>query len=215
MHAVDRGPEPSRLAAVRKRYTPRWVRFYPDRQGNKPSDSKWRDFHEELSGRFFSLCAYCERQCKGEVEHVRPKSKFPEKVYEWSTWVLACHTCNHSKSNKWPRGGYVDPCAKSPRSQPEAFFDFDTKTGEIVTRTDLTPSRLRKATQTIKDLGLNAYHLLKARMHHLRFLERALRDRSYGDLATAEIIRFGASRENPFSSLARAWFEEQQYSSPE
>lgn len=30
---------------------------------------------------FFGLCAYCEELCKDEVEHFRPKSRFPERVY--------------------------------------------------------------------------------------------------------------------------------------
>ena len=119
MHWVDRGPEPASLSQVRERYTPRWIAYYRDDVGARPTDSYWRDFHDDLSQVFFNLCAYCEEICRGEVDHFRPKSRFPEQVYQWSNWVLACHDCNLWKSDKWPTGGYVDPCAKTAAARPE------------------------------------------------------------------------------------------------
>ena len=157
MHKVDRGPEPAGLPAVRQRYTPRWVSYYRNDRGSKPSDSKWRSFHKNLSGVFASLCGYCEERCPGDVDHFRPKSKFPERVYAWGNWVLACHTCNHEKTRDLPPGGYVDPCAKSKPACPESFFVFDTKTCEILPKSGLTAARRRRAQQMINDLKLNAY----------------------------------------------------------
>ena len=181
MHTVDRGPEPSGLGSVRRRYTPRWVRHYRDGQGTKPSDSKWRDFHTNVSGAFLNLCGYCEEMCKGEVDHFRPKSKFPERVYKWDNWVLACHTCNHKKTDHWPSRGYVDPCAKSQRACPESYFDFDTKTGEILPKSGLAAARRRRANRMIEDLGLNAYNHLKHRVQWLRFVSEALNAVSSAD----------------------------------
>lgn len=209
MHTVHRGPEPPGLGSVRRKYTPRWVSHYRDGYGTKPSDSKWRDFHSNVSNAFFSLCGYCEETCKGEVDHFRPKSKFPERVYLWDNWVLACHTCNAKKSEHWPSGGYVDPCATSPRARPESYFAFDTKTGEILPKSGLSAARRRKSARMIDDLGVNAYYHLKKRAQWLRLVSEALNAVNNAD--NEELIGFVASRGTELSSFTRAWLQQQGY----
>ena len=122
MHWIDRGPEPRGLGEIRERYTPRWIGHYRDSVETKPTDSRWRDFHDELEQRFFGLCGYCESIDKGEVDHFHPKSRFPESVYDWSNWIFACHDCNQAKGDKWPGGGYVDPCAMDESCRPETLL---------------------------------------------------------------------------------------------
>ena len=156
MHWVDRGPAPSRLEPVRKTLTPRWIAHYSGGTGEKPSDARWRDFLAELRYRFRGNCGYCEEYAEpGGVDHFRPKSKYPDLVYAWSNWVFGCNSCNNTKSDKWPNGGYVDPCACSCADRPENFFDFDLDTGEIISKPGLTEQQHHKAWQTIDDLGLN------------------------------------------------------------
>lgn len=175
MHWVDRGEEPSGLECVRRTRTPSWVAHYRDCAGKKPSDTRWRGFREELGARFHDICGYCEKRARGEVDHFRPKSKFPELVYEWSNWVFACHTCNSIyKKDKWPEGGYVDPCASSRQDRPENFFEFDLHTGEIIPRPGLNGKRLRIARQTIRDIGLNEHHHLKGRLERIEWVRRLL-----------------------------------------
>lgn len=210
MHTVRRGPEPQALGSVQRKYTPRWVKHYRDGLSTKPSDSKWRDFHENVSNAFSSNCGYCEELCNGEVDHFRPKSKFPELVYEWNNWVLVCHTCNWKKSNHWPPAGYVDPCTKSQRARPESYFDFDTKTGEILPKSGLTAARKRKANRMITDLGLNAFHHRKQRVLWLRLVSEALDAVNSND--NYEMIELVASRETQLSSFSRAWLQQQGYS---
>lgn len=209
MHTVTRGPAPGGLRTVRDKYTPRWVRYYPNRTGRKPSDSKWRRFHRDVSNVFFGICGYCEQECKGEVDHFRPKSRFPERVYEWENWVLACHVCNNMKGGKWPAGGYVDPCAKSRNARPEAYFDFDTTTGEILPTGNLSAARRRKAEQMIADLSLNAYHHLKERLSWIDVLSRVLDDQDTNDPRARRFVKLVASRERSFSTITRTWLKEQ------
>ena len=97
MHWVDRGPEPTGLGAIRGRYTPRWIGYYRNGVGNRPTDSRWRDFRKYLGQRFHLQCGYCESICEGQVDHFQPKSRFPELVYEWSNWIFACSACNQAK----------------------------------------------------------------------------------------------------------------------
>ena len=145
MHWVDRGPEPAELGPVRSHYGPGWIRYYRHGQGSRPTDNYWLRFRGNLQGAFSSICVYCERLSGMEVDHFRPKSKFPEQVYEWSNWVLACRDCNFAKLDKWPTGGYVDPCARSRSARPDVFFRFDTLTGDIIPSSGLSQSRRLKA----------------------------------------------------------------------
>ena len=209
MHWVDRGPEPAGLAAVRARYAPRWVDYFQGK-GSKPGDSRWRDFRDDLCGAFSGLCAYCEEGARGEVDHFRPKSKFPEWVYEWSNWVFACHDCNRLKGDKWPPNGYVDPC--STQERPENFFRFDTTTGEILPKPELGPDLRDKAQQTIDDLSLNASHHLKKRLWWVAVVSRAISRDPERETGHDERFRtFLASRTTGLSSITRAWLVEQGY----
>src|SRR3990172_9002981 len=129
MHSLDRGRAPRQLVRVRRRLTRRWVEFYQGRSQRRPTDAAWRDFHEALAQAFHHLCGYCEETCRGGVDHFRPKSRFPRLVYEWSNWIFACHACNGFKGDKWPAGGYVDPCAGGPGERAEDHFEFDLISG--------------------------------------------------------------------------------------
>lgn len=212
MHWVDRGPEPDGLSEIRARHTPRWVQYYRQGVGSRPADSHWRRFYDDLKRVFGGLCAYCEEITKGEVDHFRPKSQFPDLVYCWSNWLFACHECNHAKSSSWPAGGYVDPCAMSTPDRPECHFAFDTRTGAIRANRSLNARRRQKAQRTIDDLGLNDFHHLKNRVEWLRMFSAAIPDDSNGLTTEARaIVAHFASRDRQFSSLVRTWLSERGY----
>ena len=204
MHWVDRGEEPSSLENVRRTHTPKWVAYYREGGGRKPSDVRWQYFREELEKRFHGICGYCEEYVRGEVDHFRPKSKFPELVYEWSNWVFACRSCNASKKDKWPSGGYVDPCASSGEDHPETLFEFDLYTGQIVPRSDLSGELVSKARQTVKDIGLNQLHHIRkriARIELLRLLLSILVDTPRPDVE--RYVERLTRRSSELSSVAR------------
>ena len=203
MHWIDRGTEPDGLGTIRDRYTPRWVAHYRQGVGNRPTDSRWREFHSDLCRAFSELCAYCEETTGGAVDHFMPKSKFPELVYEWSNWVLACPECNQSKGDRWPDDGYVDPCASDYLERPETFFDFNTRTGRLRPKDNLPSRQRQKAWQTINDIGLNADHHLKARMNWLAAISESLSNEVREDY-----LVFLASRSTMLSSITRALLDE-------
>ena len=209
MHWVDRGEEPSRLEAIRLQFTPGWVRYYPDRSGNRPTDTRWQDFRNDLSRVFYGLCAYCEEEDKGEVDHFRPVSKCPNLVYEWTNWVFACHNCNQSKSNKWPDAGYIDPCASIESERPEHFFDFDTSTGELIPITDLSEDASNRAVQMINDLSLNAPHHINRREERILFVGHRLGEVIENSEEEQEFLEKITSRDFALSSFNRALLEEQ------
>jgi len=208
MHWVDRGPEPDGLEKIRLRYTTGWVDHYGNKtRANPPSDDYWRRFHEDLYNAFFGLCAYCERRDRGEVEHFRPKSKFPERVYQWTNWVFSCHWCNHSKGEKWPAGGYVDPCARLRALRPEEFFGFDTTSGTIHPKDGLNVRRREKAEGMINHLGLNHRHQIEARLAWLWLVSQVVA----GNPSNADLIRQLVSRSRELSSITRVKLAELGY----
>lgn len=209
MHWIDRGPEPTSLATIRSRYTPGWVACYRDNPRAKPpSDNRWQDFRNDLQTAFSGLCGYCEEVCKGEIDHFQPKSRFPQLVYAWSNWIWACHDCNQFKGDKWPAGGYVNPCAKSKPARPESFFTFDTTTGEIIPKSSLTPSRYAKAQIMIENLGLNEEFHLDKRLQWLWAISEMLRTNL--DIQDSTLSKLVA-RDTELSSLARVFLAEQGY----
>ena len=213
MHWVERGPEPEGLEEIRARNTPRWVQYYTNGIGSRPTDSQWRQFHSDLEHSFRGLCAYCEETTKGEVDHFRPKSQFPSLVYSWSNWLFACHECNHRKSGNWPVGGYVDPCAISSSDRPELYFVFDTLTGFILPNRSLSPHRRQKAQTTIDDLRLNDLHHLKNRVEWIELFSAAIPADPDGlSDRTREILVHFASRETQLSSLILTWLSDHGYS---
>ena len=40
------------------------------------------------------LCNYCEYNEASDIEHIYPKSFFPERTFQWSNYLLACKACN-------------------------------------------------------------------------------------------------------------------------
>ena len=204
MHWIDRGKEPDRLASIRSRYTPRWVQYYLQGSSERPTDSRWIDFLSEIHGVFYGLCAYCEKRTRGTVDHFQPKSKFPELVYEWSNWVMACYECNQAKGDKWPDNGYVDPCSKDHLERPEMIFDFDTTTGHLRPKENISSQQRDKAWQTINDLKLNDVHHLMSRLNWLTVIKKSLSNN-----VNENYLVFIASRATMWSSITRAFLNEQ------
>ena len=215
MHWVGRGAEPVELAKVRTIYTPRWIAYYRDQQGKKPTDSRWLDFKSHVRQVFLCLCGYCENvDPGGEVDHFRPKSGFPERVYEWSNWVYACRFCNKSKGNKWPPRGYVNPCAATAKARPEIYFDFDTQTGEILVNMALGPVQRQKAENIIVDLKLNDIDQLIRRLHWIELDKGNIPNKVDPGEEIPASLKWLVHRGTELSSFCRAFLLQRGYSIP-
>jgi uncharacterized protein (TIGR02646 family) len=56
-------------------------------------------------------CMYCENSEAWDVEHVKPKSKYPEDAFNWDNFLLACSTCNTRFKGSKYHVGFLDPSA--------------------------------------------------------------------------------------------------------
>lgn len=90
-------------------------------------------------------CAYCEDSLADEVEHIRPKTLFPEQVFRWDNYLFACGPCNGPKGSRYgvisndkieefvrTRGGQINPppdgesALIDPRTEdPMEFLELD------------------------------------------------------------------------------------------
>ena len=88
-------------------------------------------------------------------------------------WVFSCRRCNRdNKMDKWPKYGYVDPAAADVRKRPERYFAYDMLTHEMIPKDGLGGDELRRAWDTINDLGLNEVDVLRYRQDWIqRFIE--------------------------------------------
>jgi hypothetical protein len=130
-------------------------------QHRSPAPTVRRAFPACIREDFVECCAYCllhEIAAGGkenyELDHHRPRAKFPDQVKTYENHYYSCHVCNHEKGFKWPsdqqlRLGYrfVDPC----RERFSDHFD-EADNGYWSPR---TPAGL----YTAKHIGLNREHL--------------------------------------------------------
>ncbi|WP_224370718.1 retron system putative HNH endonuclease [Hyalangium versicolor] len=108
----------------------------PEERERALSRYRHDDIKAALKTAFHGKCAYCESFILHidypHIEHFRPKSKYPNKAFDWSNLLLACGVCNGSehKGDEFPlkadKGPLVNPCAEEPATH--LSFDFDPVT---------------------------------------------------------------------------------------
>jgi uncharacterized protein (TIGR02646 family) len=125
-------------------------------------------------------CCYCERSQASEIDHVRPKSLYPNAVFLWSNFLWVCGRCNKLKSDRFgivageqirrlPRGQSSeppdgDPALIDPRIEdPLDFFWLDLHTFALLPAHGLRSLAHERAKYTIETLNLNADALANQR----------------------------------------------------
>jgi len=72
-------------------------------------------------------CMYCESRMEhnsfSHVEHIKPKSKFPELEFVWDNLGFSCEWCNTNKSDKFDEAiPFINPYNENPEDHI-VFFD--------------------------------------------------------------------------------------------
>ena len=119
------------------------------------------------------FCPYCERRIKVEksqIEHIKPKDKYPELLNEYNNYLTGCleynRTCGSSKGNKWDKD-FINPVRKNP----EEYFIYELSTGKIIPL-HREGKKNEEALKTIEILNLNEVRLCEQRK---RYIVRVLR----------------------------------------
>ncbi len=130
-------------------------------------------------------CAYCEDAGATDIEHFRPKSLYPERVFVWENYLYACSDCNRRKGPRFsvmvdghpvavkaPQPGVEgepspsgSPALIDPRSEnPLDFLELDLQGSfRFLERENLPPADEARTAYTIRALSLNNTVLSTAR----------------------------------------------------
>lgn len=82
-------------------------------------------------------CMYCLDSHGTDIEHWRPKARFPERMFVWENLLLCCAECGRWKGDEFPTTVdgqilLIDPTTADPWSH----LDFDPLTGMLAPRFD-------------------------------------------------------------------------------
>lgn len=95
------------------------------RTDNRAFDAVRETLGKSRPGGFF--CHYCENNTTSAVEHIWPKSLYPERAFVWENYLLACFRCNtECKRDQWAfvePGGNLTHATAPPQSGDTAFID--------------------------------------------------------------------------------------------
>jgi 5-methylcytosine-specific restriction endonuclease McrA len=151
-------------------------------------------------------CMYCESKIThvyfGDVEHIRPKSRFPEARLDHDNLGLACAICNNAKGEFWDDDTpLLNPFNDDPDEEVLAL-------GTLVVR---RPGRSR-ARLTIQQMDLNRTALLERRKERIELLA-SLADQyvqapagAIKDLLKDELCRHAAD-DGEYALIVRAYLE--------
>ncbi len=150
-------------------------------QNEREATSSWSSFKgkDELSSNLKciqkGLCAYCEIKLDNlsighHLEHIKPKSKFLDRTFDYTNIVLSCFSsenvqskdpslsCGHHKLSAFDENLFISPTQLDCND----FFEYDLF-GEIYPKEGLSIQDKKKAEYTIELLNLKSYRLLRKR----------------------------------------------------
>jgi uncharacterized protein (TIGR02646 family) len=109
-------------------------------------------------------CMYCLDSHGSDIEHFRPKSKYPEHVFDWLNLLLCCTECGRLKGSQFPLGKDDSPLLIDPSEEdPWRYIDFDPVTCNLTARFDLLENDWsKKGIKTVEVLQLDRREALEA-----------------------------------------------------
>ncbi|ARU60734.1 TIGR02646 family protein [Tumebacillus avium] len=127
----------------------------PDRYKNLYNQA---DVKAALETMYGEKCCYCEGiigECSyGNIEHLKPKSRFHDLTFAWGNLHWCCPVCNNKKRDKW---NSADPILDPTVDDPDDHLEFDLVNCKI------RPKNSSRAQTTIEHAKLNRPELVVKR----------------------------------------------------
>ena len=150
-----------------------WTKAYlqarlVERSGGEKVSAAIRDRYKRksiqtaLSNMYSGVCCYCEVEIRPagyeNIEHLRPKKRFPKRAFDWHNLHLACAACNQKKGSKW---FYDAPFLDSAHDPVEEHVGYRAELGVGVFCVPLNGSQ--RAAKTIQSTNMNDQRHLEKR----------------------------------------------------
>ncbi|WP_312777483.1 retron system putative HNH endonuclease [Corynebacterium variabile] len=116
-----------------------------------------------------ALCSYCEsllvENSGSHIEHLFPKSEYPDRTYRWDNLYLSCQNtdhCGHYKDSTAAPDYDPADLIRPDIDSPDGYLHFHSS-GEVTVRGGLSDAERHRAQTTIDVLNLNAPSLIASR----------------------------------------------------
>lgn len=108
-------------------------------------------------------CMYCLDSHGTDIEHFRPKTRYPLQTFQWNNWLICCTECGRLKGSKFPMANGKPLLIDPARENPWTHLEFDSDTGNLTARYDVKACDWsRKGAETVNVLHLDAREALAA-----------------------------------------------------
>jgi uncharacterized protein (TIGR02646 family) len=112
-------------------------------------------------------CMYCESKIDAsgaQIEHIKPKSKYPKLEFTWENLGYVCQACNRTK---WDKYDESTPFVNPYKDDPQKFIEWNE--AMPYARADS-----KRGASSIKEIGLDRPGLVRARQNKLKKIRTAL-----------------------------------------
>jgi len=147
-------------------------------------------------------CMYCEGKMEptsySDIEHIKPKSKFPELEFAWENLGFACQRCNRNKGAEYNE---TEPLINPYDENPEDYIYFWEWFAKPVRGSS-------RGEYTIRKLDLNRIGLVETRQEKFEDIEKLIKilsglsDESLRNQLITE-IRKEAKGDQEYSAMVR------------
>lgn len=169
-----------------------------------PKNIQVRYSHKEIKNALLEetkkKCAYCESIITGidygDIEHIEPKKKVPEKTFEWSNLTLACGKCNQNKGQYYNKNlSLINPYTDKPEE-------------EIIFLGAYPSARSNRALMTVKQLKLDRVELIERRTEYIKKIQPLINlyldtnDKEFQKILYQDLIEY-TKEKHEYSSMMK------------
>lgn len=123
-------------------------------------------------------CMYCQDSRGVDIEHMWPKTTYPERTFLWENLILVCSGCNRNKGTRFALDANASPMLIDPTNDdPWDHLFYESRTGIVTAKFLLTGQPDPRGDYTVKlsNLPLNIQAVTDARLRTTRNLERCVK----------------------------------------